>query len=455
MDILQPIIAIATPPVSGAVGIVRLSGQGVIALCDLFFVPKRGGVFSEMPPRTLILGDLFNEERQLLDRPLAVHFPAGSSYTGEEVAEIHAHGGLLLLQSIVSLFLSQGVRLAAPGEFTKRAFLNGRMSLSQAEAVADVIHADNAAAIQNALGQLSGALHGTISAVRQSLTALAAHFSAWMDYVEEGVEPPELPFAAATIAAAQAEVARLIDSYSLGQTLKDGVPTAIVGKPNVGKSSVLNRLIGYERAIVTHIPGTTRDIVEESISIGGQKLRLLDTAGIRETDDLVEQIGVRKSRGLLREALLRLAVFDASMPLELEDISILNTLRGQQVLVLLNKCDLPIAADLTAFDGFSCVRLSALTGDGLQAVRQEIARIVTASRPTADGQTVTSLRQHDCLLRTAGALRGVLLALEAGMTPDVLLTDLLLATDILGELTGECVTDLMIDAIFSTFCVGK
>ena len=311
MDIIA---AIATGQAASAIGIVRVSGEGCFSLCDRVFRPLGGKRFSRSEPRKMIYGDVLDRSGELLDRGLAVRFPGPHCYTGEDSVEFYCHGSPVVLRELLDTLLALGARQARPGEYTRRAFLNGQMDLTQAEAVIDLIDAETAAAAKNAMAQLDGALRRPLEQVQSSLLEIASRFYAVVDYPDEDIEDIQPEQVRQALSAAEASLSRLLATAQRGKLLKTGVRTAIIGRTNAGKSSLLNALAGYERAIVTDIPGTTRDTVEESVLCGGVLLRLIDTAGIRETEDAVEKLGVERSRRALEEADLVLAVFDSSQP---------------------------------------------------------------------------------------------------------------------------------------------
>ena len=310
MDIIA---AISTGSAPTAIGIVRISGEGCFALCDRVFRTSDGAPLSQKPPRKMIYGEVVDTENRLLDRALAVRFPGPNSFTGEDCAEFHCHGSPVVLRELLAVLFSLGARQARPGEFTQRAFLNGQMDLTQAEAVIDLIDAESAAAARNAAAQLSGGLRRTLEPIQNALLDITSRFYAVVDYPDEDIEDIQPEQVAEALSSAHGALTRLLATCRRGRVLKSGVRTAIVGRPNAGKSSLLNALAGYERAIVTAVPGTTRDTVEESVLCGGTLLRLIDTAGIRETEDIVERLGVERSRAALESADLVLAVVDSSV----------------------------------------------------------------------------------------------------------------------------------------------
>ena len=345
---MDVIAAVATGSAVTAIGIVRVSGEGCAALCDRVFRAANGKPLADQPPRRMVFGEMLDREGRVIDRGLAVRFPGPNSYTGEESAEFHCHGSPVVLRELLSALFAAGARQAGPGEFTKRAFLNGRMDLTEAEAVIDLIDAETAAAARNAAAQLDGGLRRVLEPIQDALLEITSRFYAVVDYPDEDIEDVRPEEIAAALTSAASGLGALLATAGRGRVLKNGVRTAIVGRPNAGKSSLLNALAGYDRAIVTDIPGTTRDTVEESAVCGGVLLRLIDTAGIRATDDPVEQIGVSRSRQAAGAADLCLVVLDGSSPLTGEDREALEMAQqAPKALAVVNKSDLPQALDVS------------------------------------------------------------------------------------------------------------
>ena len=447
------IAAVATGMVRSAIGILRLSGPEAVSAVSALFTPDSGKALTDYPPQTLVLGRLRDRDGAVLDHCLAFYARGPRSYTGEDTAELQCHGSPTVLSAALEALFAQGVRQAGPGEFTKRAFLNGRLDLIQAEAVADLIDAQTADAAKNAAGQLGRAMTDKIEAIAEQLTGLLAHFHVVLDYPDEDIEPLEAAELADTLHAAARSLEDLRTTYRRGRLLTEGVPCAIVGRPNAGKSSLLNALLGYERAIVTHIPGTTRDTVEERCVLGGVLLRLIDTAGLRDTADLVERMGVERSRKALEQCELALVLLDGNQPLTAEDREILD-LAGQRPhrLVLVSKSDLPTV--LTLPDDIPAFPVSARTGQGLEALEGAIRDLFAAHAPE-QGMMLTNARQAGAVGRAAESLSGAARALEAGMPPDAVLSDVEAALSALGALTGQSVTEEVTRTIFQRFCVGK
>ena len=456
MDIIA---AISTGNAATAIGVVRISGDGCFALCDRLFRPLYGGALSTQPPRKMIYGDVLDPSGDVLDRALAVRFPGPNSYTGEDSAEFHCHGSPVVLREVLHSLFALGARQALPGEFTKRAFLSGQMDLTQAEAVIDLIHAETAAAAKNAIAQLDGALRRPLEQVQNALLDVASRFYAVVDYPDEDIEDISPEEVRRALEASETTLTRLLATCDRGRVLKSGVRTAIVGRPNAGKSSLLNALAGYERAIVTDIPGTTRDTVEESVLCGGTLLRLTDTAGIRDTEDVVEKMGVERSRAAMAAADLILAVADGADFTE-DDHEILCTVSGQDTpwILVYTKKDLgestPGTPGLRSSPA-AVIRLSSVTGEGIDGLEAAVAELFPAGNEQESGSLLTDARQEGAVTRALDAIRCATAAMEAGLTPDAILTDAEDALNAIGELTGRTAREDIVNTIFSRFCVGK
>lgn len=458
MDIIA---AIATGHSPTAIGIIRVSGEGCFALCDQVFRAANGRPFPEQPSHKMVFGEMLDAESRVIDRGLAVRFPGPHSYTGEDSAEFHCHGSPVVLRELLDALFAAGARQAKAGEFTQRAFLNGRLDLTQAEAVIDLIDAETAAAARNAAAQLDGGLRRVLEPIQDSLLDITSRFYAVVDYPDEDIEDVKPEQVAEALSSAEKQLSSLLATCQRGKVLKSGVRTAIVGRPNAGKSSLLNALAGYERAIVTDIPGTTRDTVEESVLCGGVLLRLIDTAGIRDTEDVVEQKGVERSRKALESADLVLAVVDSSVPLTDEDLEVLRlAAENPRWIAVFSKCDLwDTKAHSVGIIGSpapaASVTLSSVTGEGLGDLENAVAALFPAGDPKEAGSLLTDQRQEEAARQARDAVRRAKDALENGLTPDAVLTDAEEALDSLGELTGRTAKEEIVSRIFSRFCVGK
>ena len=449
------IAAIATPQQPSAIGILRLSGPDTRAVLEQVFRAKNGQSAAEQIPRAMVLGDLLDSEGRLLDNVLCVYFPGPDSYTGEDCAELHCHGSPVVLNEGLRALFAAGARQARGGEFTQRAFLNGRMDLIQAEAVIDLIDAETAEAARNAVGQVSGSLSRLVDNIYNDIMGVVSRFYAVVDYPDEDIEEHTRQEVLDTLDRAKTDLTVLAATFSRGQLLKAGVPTVILGKPNAGKSSLLNALLGYDRAIVTDVAGTTRDTVEEKVRLGNVLLRLIDTAGIRDTGDAIERQGVARSRAAAAQAALALLVLDGSAPLDEEDeaaMAVAETVA--KVLAVVNKADLPQKLDTAGLDFDRVIHISAKTGEGLDRLTDAIAALYPAGSER-QGHLLTNARQADAVSRALTAVESAQAALRSGMTPDAVLTDAEAALSALGELNGKSVREDLVSTIFSRFCVGK
>ena len=448
----ETIAAIASGAVKSAIGIIRISGDRVQEMIPKVFRPKYG----KLKPRHMTFGAFYDADGIRVDEGLCVLMPAPGSYTGEDTAELYCHGSLGVLQCILDAVYRAGARPARPGEFTRRAFLSGRMDLTQAEAVIDLIDSESREAARTAAAQLDGAIGTKIKAVRESLVALTAHLCAVVDYPEDDIPELLMEDALETVKEGRSGVKALLGTYERGSLIKNGIPCAIVGKPNVGKSSLLNALAGFDRSIVTEIAGTTRDMVEETISIGGMMFRLQDTAGLRDTTDVVERIGVERACDYAKQAQLVLAVFDGSRPLDDHDAMTMQITSGRNAICIVNQSDKPQCVDLTALQKQyeTVITLSAKNGEGLDTLTDCVAKRF-ASGVDYNAGIVTNPRHADALRRSAESLDAVCDGIAYGMTADVITVDLEAAIDALGELTGQTASEDVMNGIFSRFCVGK
>ena len=448
------IAAVSTGMQVSAIGILRLSGDKAINIVDKLFIPRSGKKMSESEDRKLVFGSLCDLDGQTLDICLCTISRAPHSYTGENTAELQCHGSPAVLRAALDAVFALGARQALPGEFTKRAFLNGRMDLTSAEAVADIIDAETAEAAKNAAGQLGGAISRRIDKIYNFLTDLSSHYHAVLDYPDEDIEDFTLESYKAELHAAIAELKRLADSYSGGKLLHGGIPAAIIGRPNAGKSSLLNAVLGYDRAIVTNIPGTTRDTIEEKLRLGGVLLRLTDTAGLRETDDEIERLGVMRSHEAMENAELVIAVIDGSGEVTAEDEEIIRCAeKAPHAVIAVSKSDLGKIAVLPETT-LPVVELSSMTGEGLE----KLAEVIKTLFPMPDapaGEILTNARQAEAVDRALAALTAAYDALLQGCTPDIVLTEAEGAMSALGELSGKTVREDVTNRIFERFCVGK
>ena len=449
------IAAVATGWVRAGIGILRLSGPGCIEAAAPIFRAQSGRPLPEAALQKLTLGTLYDAQGRAIDQCVAVISRAPHSYTGEDTVEFQCHGAPAVLASGLQALFAHGFREARPGEFTRRAFLNGRLDLTQAEAVIDLIDAQTADAAANAAGQLSGALRRRIEPLYSSLCDICAHFPAVLDYPDEDISAFQMEnFRAALLDVRQALV-ELLRTCARGRRIKNGIRAAILGSPNVGKSSLLNALCGFDRVIVTDIPGTTRDAVEETVTLGRHLLRVLDTAGIRRTDDTVEQLGVQRAEAAAHDCDLALFVCDSSRPLNDEDRRAMDAaLNAPHAIALLNKSDLDRRVEPSDLPFDYVVPTCAQTGMGLGGLADALDMIFPDGTP-CDGSLLTNTRQMDALIRAGEAIDCVLSSMDAGMTPDAVLVDVEQAMQALGEVTGKTVREDITNRIFERFCVGK
>ncbi|MCO7137123.1 tRNA uridine-5-carboxymethylaminomethyl(34) synthesis GTPase MnmE [[Clostridium] leptum] len=450
------IAAIATPQGAGGIGIVRISGPKSQEVADRIFRSPGNRRIRDTAGYQALYGHIY-EGDILVDEAIALVFRAPRSYTGEDVVELSCHGGMYVLGRVLSAALSAGAVAAAPGEFTKRAFLNGKLSLTQAESVMDIIGAQGRQAAAAALAAREGVLGRRIQDVTDSLVELAAHLSAYIDYPEDDIPELQEVQLVGSLSDARRRLDDLLATYDAGKILREGVDTVIVGRPNVGKSTLMNVLSGVERSIVTHIPGTTRDVVEETVRLGDVVLRLADTAGLHETDDPVEAIGVEKARGRLETAGLVLAVFDASQNLEEEDKRLLEKLDGRPAVAVINKTDLTPCIDEAFVRRHvpHVVTISAKQEMGMEQLTEAVCDVLGAGSWDPSAGMLANERQRDCVRRAGEAVKEALDATQMGMTYDAVSVSVEGAIDALLELTGERATEAVVDQVFARFCVGK
>ena len=448
------IAAVSTGRQVCAIGIIRLSGDGCIAVAERVFTPLNKPLH-EAANRKLVMGSLHDARGRVIDQCMAVCSRQPHSYTGEDTVEFHCHGSPAVLAAGLEALYHAGARPAGRGEFTKRAFLNGKMDLTQAEAVIDLIEADTADAAANAAGQVGGVLQKKLAPIYDELVNLCSHFHAVLDYPDEDIEDFGLQNYTATLRTAAKELYALLQTYGQGRILRQGVAAAIVGRPNVGKSSLLNRLAGFDRAIVTDIPGTTRDTVEESVMVGSTRLRLIDTAGIRQTADTVEAMGVERSKKALEEADLAIFLCDGSQKLTQEDRDIIALcMDAPNAIALINKSDLGKTVQPGELPFMTILPVSIKEGTGLELLPEVLEEMFGGGMP-CDGSILTNARQYDACRRAYEAMLESLKGLKLGQTPDAVLTDVEAAMEAMGEVTGATVREDITARIFERFCVGK
>lgn len=455
------IVAISTPLASAGIGIIRISGDEALDIIKKIFVPKHKMDVDSVKSHTLHYGHIIDPEyNRTLDEVLVSFMLAPNTYTREHVVEINAHGGLVVLQSILSLVLRSGARIAEPGEFTKRAFLNGRIDLSQAEAVMDIIHSKTELALNASVNQLSGNIKVEIEGLKSELLSILALIEASIDYPEYDIEELSFDQVKDKLSVVSQRVQKLISSYDNGRIIREGIKTVIVGRPNVGKSSLLNALLKEQRAIVTDIPGTTRDSLEEYMNVHGIPLKLIDTAGIRLTEDVVEKLGVDRSKLLISEADLVLFVVDSSEKLTKEDDDIMDLIGNQKVIILMNKSDLQIQVKKEHLkehlQEMTIIETSATKYEGLDDLEDEIKSQFMQGNVQLDNETVIhNIRHKQSLEKAMESANLVVESIDMGMPEDCWAIDLHSTYEHLSEITGDKVTDDVIREIFSQFCLGK
>ena len=449
------IAAVSTGKGVSAIGIVRLSGDDSIAVAQKVFAPMSGKALSEAEDRKLVLGSLRDKEGRIIDQCMAVCSRGPHSYTGEDTVEFHCHGSPAVLASALEVLYLAGALPAKRGEFTKRAFLNGKLDLTQAEAVIDLIEAESADAAANAAGQVAGALQKKLDPIYQDLVDLCSHFHAVLDYPDEDIEDFGLHNYGSSLREDAKALYHILTTYGQGRILRQGVAAAIVGRPNVGKSSLLNALAGFDRAIVTDIPGTTRDTIEESVLVGSTRLRLIDTAGIRQTEDTVEAMGVERSRKAIEEADLVIFVCDGSQPLTEEDQEIIDLcVVADHNLAIINKVDQGSQVTPLDLPFMDIVETCLKTGQGLDQLTYAIDTMFENELP-CDGSILSNARQYDACRRAYESMLRALQGLQMELTPDAVLTDVEQAMEAMGEVTGATVREDITARIFERFCVGK
>lgn len=449
------IAAVATGWARTGIGILRMSGDGCIAAASGLFRPSNGRPLTDAPDRHMTLGTLHDADGRLLDACVAVVSHGPHSYTGEDTCEFQCHGSPAVLAAGLRALFARGFRQAGPGEFTRRAFLNGRMDLTQAEAVIDLIDAETADAAANAAGQVAGAMRKRIDPVYDSWVDICAHFHAVLDYPDEDIDPFELSQLESALQASSRTLSALLSSCHRGRMVRSGVKITILGSPNAGKSSLLNALSGFDRVIVTDIPGTTRDTVEQTVTLGRHLVRLVDTAGIRDTQDVIEKIGVDRSMEAVKDCDVALFVVDDSKPLTDEDRRAMDAaLEAPEAIAILNKQDLAAVIEPSDLPFSYIIPVSCKDGTGFDLLEQAFDMLFPDDTP-CDGSLLTNARQADAILRAKKSVDSAVRSLRAGMTPDAVLVDLEAAMDALGEVTGRTMREDITNRIFERFCVGK
>ncbi len=452
----KTIAAIATPNAPGGIGVIRISGENAVEIADRIFKPVSGKSLTGSKGYRAHFGDVYyNNEK--IDEAVCLVFRAPASYTGEDVAEISCHGGLYITKQVLRAALDAGAAPAEAGEFTKRAFLNGKIDLAAAESVMSLIGASGKQAAAAALNTLDGNLSREIRGVADSIIAICASLAAWVDYPDEDIEDTSASDMLPVFESAQNSLKEIIRRYDCGRAVTDGIDAVIVGRPNVGKSTLMNLLSGFERSIVTDIAGTTRDVVEEKIVLGEIIMRVADTAGIRETENVVENIGVNLAKRRLERAELVLAVFDGSEPLTDDDLDIISQCESKRAVALLNKSDLPLAADRKIIENAFAhsVELSASTGEGRGELEKAVAEIFRTNEFNPNAACLTSERQRQCCVNALASIEEAIDAINCGVTLDAVNVCADCAIDALLQLTGEKATSAVVDEVFSRFCVGK
>ncbi|MEE0264646.1 MAG: tRNA uridine-5-carboxymethylaminomethyl(34) synthesis GTPase MnmE [Acutalibacteraceae bacterium] len=454
--ITNTIAAISTANAPGGIGVIRISGDNAFDIGDKVFKNINGKKISEMSGYTAAYGSVYDGDEKI-DEAIATVFRAPHSYTGENVLEISCHGGMYVTKQVLRAVINAGAEPAKAGEFTQRAFLNGKMDLSEAEAVMDIISAKGKTEARAALACREGKISKEIFKINDILVTSAAHLSAWADYPEEDIPQVDSDNLKENLTNAKVLVENLLKNYDAGMVLKKGVDTIIVGKPNVGKSTLMNQLTGYEKSIVTNIPGTTRDIIEETVVLGDVTLNLSDTAGLRDTDNIVEQIGVEKARQKIETSGLILAVFDATQELIDEDVNLLKTIKNAPSIAIINKTDKEAVLDVDFIKSQieNVVFISAKHGDGINDLVSAVEKITGTADFDPSVATLATERQRDCAVRALEAINEAIYSLEIGLTLDATTVSIEDAIQSILEITGERASEVIVHNVFSKFCVGK
>lgn len=453
---MNTITAIATAKGSAGIGVIRISGEKAKLIADKVFKPVSGCSLLDVPGYNARFGKIVDGSDEI-DEGIALVFNSPNSYTGEDVVEISCHGGMYITKRTLRAILNAGASLAEPGEFTKRAFLNGKISLTQAESVMDIISAKGKQSARSALSNMEGALYKKIRSINDQLINMASHLSAWADYPEEDIPLVERDNILDILNNSSDELKFLLSNYDAGLAIKEGIDTVIVGKPNVGKSTLMNLISGYEKSIVTDIPGTTRDIVEETVFLGDIMLNLSDTAGLRNTLDPVESIGVNKAKNKLKTSRIILAMFDASKPLTDEDQSLLEDIKDLPCIAIINKTDLDNNLNCDYIKKFinRVVFISAKMGRGVDILSREISELIGVNKIDVNDAIIANERQYVAAKKSLSFINEAIDSLKLGITLDAITVLIESSIQELLELTGEKVSDAVIDKVFSQFCVGK
>lgn len=451
------IAAIATPIATGGIGMIRISGSDAQLIADKVFISHGGKKLGDIDGYRALYGYVCDSTGAKTDECVALNFLAPKSFTGENVVELSCHGGIFIMKKILSAVYSAGARPAQPGEFTKRAFLNGKMDLAQAESVMDIISAQGEQSARAALSVKDGVLSGKISAISDALINLSAHLAAWADYPDDDIPQVDDDMLKSRMNSAKNELTKLLETFNSGRVYREGVNTVIAGKPNAGKSTLMNLLAGCERSIVTSYAGTTRDVVEESIMLGDIPLRLADTAGIRETDDPVEMIGVDLARQRVKSAQLVLAVFDSSGSLTADDLQLIEDIKGIPAIAVINKTDLQPCIDIDfIINNFeNIVFISAISGKGVEELAAAAENVLKLGNFDASTGVLYSERQRDDVRKALECVEEAIEAFNFGYTLDAVTVSIDSAVSALLELTGKRVSETVVDSVFEKFCVGK
>ena len=449
------IAAIATPHGTGGISVIRISGDNSIEICDKIFKSKSGKKLADVKSHTIHYGHIV-KGNEVIDEVLVSVMRSPNTFTREDTVEINCHGGLVVTEKVLLLALESGATLASPGEFTKRAFLNGRIDLSQAEAVIDIINSPSSLALSVAANQLGGALSSDINSIRDTVLEILAQINVTVDYPEEDIDEIEKDELTNKLKEAKNRISNLLDTSHRGKLIKDGINTVICGKPNVGKSSILNLLARDSRAIVTDIAGTTRDVIEERITLGNVVLNVYDTAGIRNTQDTIENLGIDKSKECIKNAELILFITDSSAGIDEDDKEIFDSIENKNVIIIHNKADIATAVTDSIFEGFAQINLSAKTGYGLDELSGTIESMFKLGKISAgDNNAITNLRHKESLASALASISAAIEALENYIPFDMVSIDLTDCASFLGEITGKTISEEIVDKIFARFCLGK